>query len=889
MDRPKPNFFKLSSIVKEFIFPLLAFAIGLVVAYLLNDKAMDENRQRIDNKLKQQVLNITEQIEEKLKFYQYGLRGLKAAIDVAGLEQFNYQEMQAYTKSRDFEKEFTGARGLGLIRLIEQSDLDAFVEQAREDRPDGQFNVKQLQPHSNSLFIIQYIEPEYKNLEAVGLDIGSESNRRSAALKALSTNSVQLTAPITLVQANEKIKHGFLILQPIYQTTSDNKQAGRNQIPLGWTYAPLLIEEILASVRGINQQIQLSITDVSNEGDVQFFQYNDSAVNTTPFRASREVFLFGRTWRVDAIAYPSFVSENNLEYRNRVFFEVISAAAIIALMIFIIQLIYSRRLQKVSYQNEISKLREQALEQEVNERAKEVEKVNLLQNSILESSGYAIIATDVSGTITLFNTAAEKLLNYSREEMVGKHTPATFHLESEVVARAEELTKELGVAVQPGFETFVVKSRNGRPDVNDWTYVQKNGEHIPVKLSVTCLRNDEGDIFGYLGIAYDISRQLAHEKALAEAKEQAEAAAKAKSDFLANMSHEIRTPINGLVGSLQLLKQEELSSNGQEIIEKALYSSELLTTIVNDVLDISKLESGKLSIEVRVFSLFELIEQLRSECSIAANNKGIEFEMKCQVTHQYWEGDSVRIRQVLLNLVGNAIKFTEVGNVVVTIREDSSTKGTLMFEVTDSGIGMSSDMLSRLFERFEQADQTTTRKYGGTGLGLSITKSLVELMQGTIQVESQVGEGTRVQVSLPLTRSVESAPEQTEVEAPDLSGAKILVAEDNQVNQFVVKGLLGLVNADVHFAANGQESVDLSQKIDFDLILMDIQMPVMDGVEACKRIKKIKQHLPIIALTANAFDEDKRYYIASGFDGYLAKPIDKNLLFTNLKQFINLN
>lgn len=896
MDSNKSNIYKLTNIVKAFIFPLLAFSIGLVFAYLLNEKAKKENQQLIDNKLNEQVLNITEQIEEKLKFYQYGLRGLKAAIDVIGLEHFNYQEMQAYTNSRDFEKEFTGARGLGVIRLVEQSQLDNFINQARKDRPDGQYEVKQLEPHPNSLFVIQYIEPEYKNKEAVGLDIGSESNRRSAALKAANTNSVQLTAPITLVQANEKIKHGFLILQPIYQVVREDSQANKNLEPLGWTYAPLLIEEILASIRGLNNQIQLSITDVSDEGSIEFFQYNYSTVEDTSFQVSRKLFLFGRIWHVDASAYPSFIKENNLEYRNRVFFEFMGAAAIIALVIFIIQLVYARRLQKASYLNEISRFREEALEksklkleQEVFDRTQEIQKVNLLQNSILEGSGYAIIATDVTGTITLFNTAAEKLLGYSRKEMIGQHTPATFHLESEVVARAEELTKELGVTVEPGFESFIAKSRDGQPDVNNWIYVQKSGEQIPVKLSVACLRNNDGDIFGYLGIAYDISRQLAHERALAEAKEQAEAAAKAKSDFLANMSHEIRTPMNGLVGSLALLKQEELTSNSKQIIEKALYSSELLTTIINDILDISKLESGKLSIELRTFDLFELAEQLHSECSISGKNKGINVELQCHVTHQYWEGDLIRIRQVLLNLISNAIKFTEDGNVVVTISEGSNNNNTLVFEVSDSGIGMSPDMLSRLFERFEQADQTTTRKYGGTGLGLSITKSLVGLMQGDIQVESKVSEGTTIKVSLPLIRSrAITIPKPIEVEIPDLSGAKILVAEDNKVNQYVVKGLLNLTKAKVDFASNGQESVDLSKKIDFDLILMDIQMPVMDGVEACIKIKQNKNDVPIIALTANAFDEDKKYYMESGFDGYLAKPIDKNLLFSNLMQFIEI-
>lgn len=528
------------------------------------------------------------------------------------------------------------------------------------------------------------------------------------------------------------------------------------------------------------------------------------------------------------------------------------------------------------------------LEQEVVLRTNEINKINLLQKSILDGSGYAIIAADVEGIITVFNPAAERLLGYESHEIIGIHTPALFHLEAEVVERAAELSEELGRTIEPGFEVFVVKSREGLPNINNWTYVHRIGEHIPVKLSVTCLKNQDGQIFGYLGIAYDISSQLAHEAALAKAKDEAERAAKAKSEFLANMSHEVRTPMNGLIGTLQLLKQEELTNNSKTILEKALFSSDLLITIINDILDLSKLETGKLSIESRTFNLHELVDQLGSEFKVAAKNKGISFEFQCSVAHQYWKGDTIRIRQVMLNLISNAIKFTEEGGVMVYIYDNPHDESALIFKVTDSGIGMDDETLSRIFDRFEQADQSTTRKYGGTGLGLAISKSLIDLMQGKVDVESSVNKGTTFTVTLPLSRAdATSLQERSEVEPPDLQHSKILVAEDNQVNKFVVKGLLDLTRAELHFAANGAEAVELVREEDFDLILMDIQMPVMDGVEACKRIKKFGNKTPIVALTANAFEEDKQRYMEIGFDGYLAKPISKNELFFKLKRFLD--
>jgi len=240
-------------------------------------------------------------------------------------------------------------------------------------------------------------------------------------------------------------------------------------------------------------------------------------------------------------------------------------------------------------------------------------------------------------------------------------------------------------------------------------------------------------------------------------------------------------------------------------------------------------------------------------------------------------------------LTSNAIKFTDKGTVRLSI-EENDDGSALIFTVRDTGIGMSQETLSRLFHRFEQADQSTTRKYGGTGLGLSITKSLIDLMEGNITAKSKLNKGSTFTVKIPAKKSDTDHSEVSDgqIAAPDLNRAKILVAEDNKVNQFVVKGILQQVNADISFAESGLEAVEAVQKSDFDLILMDIQMPIMDGLEACKIIRENHQNLPIIALTANAFDEDKQHYLANGFDGYLPKPIDQQLLFRELLRLVKV-
>jgi CheY-like chemotaxis protein len=408
-----------------------------------------------------------------------------------------------------------------------------------------------------------------------------------------------------------------------------------------------------------------------------------------------------------------------------------------------------------------------------------------------------------------------------------------------------------------------------------------------VRLNVSSLFDNEGNLFGFLGIAYDLTEQLEHESVLAEALEQAEQANQAKSMFLANMSHEIRTPLNGIYGILQIIKKEVKSEQGQDLLNKALYSTTNLNVIINDILDFSKIEAGKLELESRVFNLAELLEHLRSDLSVMAVQKNIIFYLSNHVEHLSWQGDPTRIRQIMLNLGSNAIKFTELGSVTFTVRFEESL-GHLVFIMKDTGIGMDQKHQQRLFQRFEQADSSTTRNFGGTGLGLSITHSLVTLMGGNITVESEVGLGTTITVKLPLDKAVAPVVEQKKVETDEInfSGKTILVAEDNEINRMVVEAMLEPTQANIIFAVNGLEAVEAHKVNSPDVILMDIQMPKMDGIEACRQIKATHPNTPIIALTANAMSEDIKQYQREGFDGHLAKPVELSMLLEKLHKVL---
>jgi PAS domain S-box-containing protein len=397
--------------------------------------------------------------------------------------------------------------------------------------------------------------------------------------------------------------------------------------------------------------------------------------------------------------------------------------------------------------------------------------------------------------------------------------------------------------------------------------------------------DDDGKVIGIIGVTWDITEQKETELELIEAKEKAEEATREKQSFLSTMSHEIRTPLNAIIGSSNLLLQDNPREDQVENLKILEFSGNLLLSLINDILDFSKIEVGKIEFEYVDFNLQEFLDRIIKSFHFKLEEK--KLDLKLEIDNEIPEiilGDQVRLNQILINLIGNSIKFTEKGNISVKliIKEKKNNFICIGFKITDTGIGIPKNKLSDIFEPFKQADNDTTRKYGGSGLGLAITKKLIELQGGKISVESEVNKGTTFSFDLSFKVSDKKKSEKhLEIqhnEYFDLSGKHILLVEDNKINQSIAIKFIKNWKATYELAENGLESLDKIQNKNFDLILMDLQMPEMGGYEAVKNIRKMEEQyfkqIPIIALTASASLEVKNKVIEKGFNDYVSKPFN---------------
>jgi len=489
----------------------------------------------------------------------------------------------------------------------------------------------------------------------------------------------------------------------------------------------------------------------------------------------------------------------------------------------------------------------------------------------VSKDGLAIM--DLETRFLQYNDAYLDMTGYSADELRGKSCLD--------LTAAEDVERAKG-AVEEAFEKGYVKNF-------DKNCIGKGGRPFSANMSISLLPDKKR----FLVSSKDVTKSKVLEQALTEAKIQAERANTAKSEFLANMSHEIRTPLNGILGLTDLLLQTDLTEHQRDYLSKSKNSSKALLNVINDILDYSKIEAGKLVIEEIDFNLDDLIQNISDLFGYMAKEKGnnLYFNISQKIPKNLM-GDPLRITQILTNLVGNAVKFTRDGEITIKAETLSKESGSvnIQFFISDTGIGMTPEQQKNLFSAFTQADASNTRVYGGTGLGLTISKQLVEMMEGVIWVESEKGAGSTFAFSLPLryrdaVRTSEKNLKPSVTKHFSAKG-KVLLVEDNEINQIVASDNLKSFGLDVITASNGLEAVEWAAREKFDLILMDIQMPIMDGITATNKIREFDSLIPIVALSAAVMDQDREMTHAAGMNGHLSKPIDIQELQNVLGQFL---
>ncbi|WP_343662393.1 PAS domain-containing hybrid sensor histidine kinase/response regulator [Chryseobacterium mucoviscidosis] len=503
--------------------------------------------------------------------------------------------------------------------------------------------------------------------------------------------------------------------------------------------------------------------------------------------------------------------------------------------------------------------------------------------NIIANMNLGLIEVDNDEIVRYANQSFCNVSGFELDEIIGKN-PSQLFVQGE--ANQEFMQEQIELREKGISSVYQLPIKNKRGELRWWA------------ISGAPNYDDHGNLLGSIGIHLDITDQKRLEEDLKQEKSKAIEASKAKEVFLANMSHEIRTPLNAIIGFLRELKRLDLTTTQNQFVENSFNAAQHLLSIINNILDISKIESGEMSLDNTVFSLKECISDIISILQPKARQKKILLKARfSDDLFSAFKADALKIKQILYNIIGNSLKFTNVGEICLECKviKDFSNHQKLEICITDTGIGMSEDYVKQIFKKFNQEDSSISRKYGGTGLGMAITRELIHLMKGEIKIKSKKNVGTEISIFLDMNKSIEKS-ESKNIEVKEhisIEGTRVLLVEDNELNQLVAENSLTHFGCEVTKADNGKMAVDILSKQQFDIILMDIQMPELDGIEATKILRQeFRLGTPIIALTANAFKTEIDNCIAAGMNSYITKPFDEDellkIIYKNIKMQSNL-
>jgi len=842
----------------------LASAVGATLFATTSNTVEDEAQLRFDN------LNRATQysISARVKSYSDVVRGLVALFQTS--DHVTRLQFRQYVTSLNISKHYPALEAINYAPNVPHAERDAFVAAVRADTslaPGGypKFDIKP--PGKREQYApLTYLEPMGLMMEKFGVDITANPAIDRAMQLSRDTGDISASGqPVLLKQPVPHIGLGMRL--PVYKRGMpvDDVNSRRanfiGSVGIGFSVSKL---------------IQGAIDEMADR-QVHMILYSDASTDPEKRNLTIEAddrLLFNDNGSIDKpAALPGdpgdyFISVLPIDFNGSLWkaqFYARKDAMIVGFDRWIpyLSLVtgFTGTLLIYGYLFTMYSQRRNALEQ------------RRLLDSVLDNVEAHVYMKDQERRYVYVNAKMAEVIGLPVEDIIGRLDVEVMHKRDADAAWQEDRVVLADQQKRSGEASYT--DRHGVVH-HLWTV------KAPVRL--------EKDVTVVIALSTDVTE-------LHMLKEQARAANQAKSDFLSNMSHEIRTPMNSVIGMAHLALKGATNPKQKDYLQKIYHSGQHLLGIINDILDFSKIEAGKLDLEVLDFALESLLTNISGQLGDAANRKGLElvFEIWPGLSHQL-RGDPLRLEQVLLNFTSNAIKFSENGKIYIRARpvEDRDNYTVVRFEVQDNGIGMTPAQVSSLFQSFHQGDTSTTRKYGGTGLGLVISKQLAELMGGTVGVESEPGKGStfwftaKLQKGTHLLQATDTNALQPDMLAP-IHGASILLVEDNIFSQQVGQELLEDAGATVVVANNGKEAIDLLVKEHFDCVLMDVQMPVMDGYEATRIIRahpKLSGTL-IIAMTANAGREDQARCLAAGMDEFVTKPIAPNLLFSVLSKWMS--
>ncbi len=786
------------------------------------------------------------EIIRRIAVYRYGLYGTRSVF--AASKSVERDEFLALVNSRDLPLEFPGTLGIGYIEYVPRDNIQDFLARTRGD------NTPDFEIQSNStakdLMVIKFIEPIAANRPSLGLDVGQEQNRREAAMRAARTGEASITKWVTLIQVPND-GPAFLFFLPVYHKEMPIETEQQREAAIeGWVYMPLVASRVFSGAAN------------ETDGELDFEVFEGEA-------ATKQSLIYDNT--------PSMLNEapGHQKPKSNEF------SAVIPIEIGGQQWTISMR-STAKFLN----------------RSSAVAWLIWVVGVLMAGSAWALFAFQRAN---LLNSKARELTVMAEMARVGswrlefpdfgppqvfwdKEVRAIHEVDSDYDPSLRQAVDFYDPENRKRIEELIYRSREfGEPFAYEMPLTTAKGRMIWIKSLATPIY-DKGRVVKLIGAFQEITEHHALVADLQESMGRTEQALKAKGEFLAMMSHEIRTPMNGVIGIAALLGETTLTDEQKDLVRTIEVSGQALLTMINDVLDASKIEAGKLVLEKSPFNLIQTVDEVKALFAEQAKSKNIEFKVTLLTeVPTLLIGDGGRIRQILLNLVGNALKFTERGTVELKIETTERTPGifSINFAVQDTGIGIPEHILGKLFTPFTQADATMARKYGGTGLGLSICRRLVGMMDGKIDVASEFGHGSVFSFTIELPRYVKakySSPSDLTKRDVNDRALNVLVAEDNVINRKIAISMLEKLGCNVSIACDGEEALSRATNEQFDMIFMDWQMQKIDGLEVTRRIRSQASPVVIVAMTANAMEGDRAKCLEAGMNDYLSKPLEPKKL-----------